>query len=55
MFEAGNVFVPEGAPWLDQWLKHFEEFPAGSHDDAVDATALVWHAQKASSGVWLPG
>lgn len=45
MFDAGNVHVPAGAPWLRQWLQHFEEFPAGAHDDAVDATALVWHDQ----------
>lgn len=45
MFDAGNVFVPEGAPWLNEWLRMFEEFPSGAHDDAVDATALVWHAQ----------
>lgn len=47
IFERGNVHVPKGAPWLAQWLTHFEEFPAGAHDDAVDATALVWHEQAA--------
>jgi predicted phage terminase large subunit-like protein len=55
IFEAGNVHVPEGAPWLDQWLQHFEEFPTGAHEDGVDATALVWHSQTGGSGVWLPG
>jgi phage terminase large subunit-like protein len=35
-------------------LQHFEEFPTGAHDDAVDATALVWHSQTGGSGVWLP-
>ena len=48
IFEAGNVFVPDGAPWLDQWLVQCQEFPRGSHDDAVDATALVWHSCKTS-------
>lgn len=53
IFEAGNVHVPVGAPWLAQWLQHFEEFPQGAHDDACDATALIWHAQAGGSGVWL--
>lgn len=41
-FESGNVFVPEGAGWVDLWLRQFDEFPAGDHDDCVDATALLW-------------
>lgn len=53
IFEAGNVHVPAGAPWLAQWLQHFEEFPQGAHDDACDATALIWHAQTGGSGAWL--
>lgn len=56
MFDAGNVHVPAGAPWLRQWLQHFEEFPAGAHDDAVDATALVWHDQAAPrASLAMPG
>jgi predicted phage terminase large subunit-like protein len=53
IFEAGNVHVPADAPWLNQWLTHFEEFPAGAHDDAVDATALVWHAQAGGCGILM--
>lgn len=51
IFEAGNVHIPADAPWKDEWLRHFEEFPSGSHDDAVDATSLVWHAQAGGSGI----
>ena len=47
IFESGNVFVPDDAPWVDQWLEQFEEFPAGTHDDCVDATSLIWWEQSA--------
>jgi len=50
IFDGGNVFMPEGAPWIDFWARHFEEFPAGEHDDAVDATALVWHESSKPKG-----
>lgn len=56
IFEAGNVHVPAGAPWLAEWLRHFEEFPAGAHDDAVDATGLVWHESATPrAGLAIPG
>jgi len=25
-------------------MRHFEEFPNGTHDDFVDATAVMFHA-----------
>lgn len=55
IFEAGNVHVPVGAQWAGQWLQHFEEFPSGAHEDAVDATALVWHAQTSGNSMLMPG
>ncbi len=38
MIEAGRVFLPEGAPWLSDYLDELSTFPAGAHDDAVDST-----------------
>jgi predicted phage terminase large subunit-like protein len=35
--EAGNVYLPEGAEWLDEWVDEFASFPRGRHDDQVDA------------------
>lgn len=35
--EAGNVYLPEGAEWLDGWVDEFASFPKGKHDDQVDA------------------
>ena len=39
--ENGFVFVPEEAPWLDDYLSELALFPAGRHDDHVDSTAQV--------------
>ena len=33
---AGNIYLPEGAPWLEQWFDEFGGFPLAKHDDAVD-------------------
>ena len=37
-FEAGNVFLPTRAPWLETYLKELLGFPASQHDDQVDST-----------------
>lgn len=39
--EGGRVFVPEHAPWLDDWLTEHDRFPAGKHDDQVDTTVIA--------------
>lgn len=45
-FEAGlvHIYRPGCARHLNLWLRHFEEFPNGEHDDCVDATAVMYHA-----------
>jgi predicted phage terminase large subunit-like protein len=42
--EAGNVYLPDGAPWADGFVEEFALFPNGRHDDQVDSLtqALVW-------------
>jgi predicted phage terminase large subunit-like protein len=35
--EAGRIFAPAGAAWLDEFLKELAAFPKGAHDDIVDA------------------
>ena len=35
--EAGRVFAPAGAPWLEEFLKELAAFPKGKNDDIVDA------------------
>ena len=38
LFENGNVFLPEGAPWLQEYLRELAAFPGGKYDDQVDST-----------------
>lgn len=35
--EGGNVYLPEGAQWLEDFVDELASFPAGSNDDQVDA------------------
>ena len=47
-FEAGEVVLPERAPWLDDFLAELLAFPAGRHDDQVDSLtqALAWAVER---------
>ena len=38
--EAGNVWVPAAAPWVEGYLHEMETFPNGAHDDQVDMTTM---------------
>ena len=38
LMECGRVFLPESAPWLDDYVDELAAFPTGTHDDAVDST-----------------
>ncbi len=52
--EAGNVFLPEGAGWLESFVDEFSTFPAGSADDQVDcASQALLHLMETSAGVFL--
>lgn len=46
--EAGKVFIPENAPWLDALHTEVASFPNGSHDDQIDSIsqALSWSARR---------
>ncbi len=37
LMEAGRVLLPEQAPWLADFESELFSFPAGAHDDQVDA------------------
>lgn len=34
--ESGNVFLPENAPWLSDFMQESSYFPNGKHDDQLD-------------------
>ena len=38
----GSFYVPEGADWIPDLLDELAAFPAGKHDDQVDALSLLW-------------
>jgi len=42
--EAGHVYLPERAAWVEEYLDQWTAFPAGAHDDMVDSSsqALSW-------------
>lgn len=46
--EAGQVHVPREAPWLATYVNELLAFPAGQHDDQVDATrcALLYLSER---------
>jgi predicted phage terminase large subunit-like protein len=48
VIEAGYVFLPESAPWLDEFMTEILAFPHGRHDDQVDSLSqfLTWASQK---------
>jgi len=46
--EAGNVYLPEDAPWLSEFLRVSAQFPRVRHDDSVDAMTqfLNWRRKR---------
>lgn len=41
LVEAGNVYLPASAPWLDALINEFSLFPASRNDDTVDALTMA--------------
>ena len=41
--EAGRVFLPEVADWLEEYEAEMAIFPNGAHDDQVDMTSQFLH------------
>lgn len=41
LVEAGNVYLPASAPWLDALISEFSLFPAAKNDDQVDALTMA--------------
>lgn len=38
LIQAGRVFLPEGAPWVADYIASHAAFPNAAHDDDVDST-----------------
>lgn len=41
LVEAGNVYLPASAPWLDSFINEFSLFPASKNDDMVDSLTMA--------------
>jgi predicted phage terminase large subunit-like protein len=50
--EAGNVKIVKG-PWNEAYLSEIELFPAGSHDDQVDASSGAFEKLNLKSQPWI--
>jgi len=48
---AGKIWLPAGAPWLEEYLGELASFPSAAHDDQVDATS---HAVRVAVTKWMP-
>ena len=51
IFEAGDVYVPEGAPWYQAWYQELAAFPSGAHDDQVDNLSAGYILYNKPQGV----
>jgi hypothetical protein len=49
--EAGHVFLPNTADWLEEFQAELLQFPHGRHDDQVDSLSqfLAWIQRKEES------
>lgn len=54
--EAGHVFLPREAPWLDTFLSELLAFPNGRYDDQVDSVSqfLSWAWRSAHRSDRVP-
>lgn len=50
--ESGNVHLPRGASWVEDYVNEFSKFPLAKHDDQVDSTsqALIYLSRHESKG-----
>lgn len=52
LFEAGKVYLPESAPYMNDYLEELAAFPAGAHDDFVDSTSMALnHLRGGTPGI----
>jgi predicted phage terminase large subunit-like protein len=49
-FENGRVYVPEKAPWLNEYIQEITGFPGAKHDDQVDSTSQALETLTPKAG-----
>jgi predicted phage terminase large subunit-like protein len=50
IIESGNVFLPKGEIWVEDFLNEVLFFPNGKHDDQVDAMTQYLNEQRQADG-----
>lgn len=50
LIEAGRVYLPFNAVWVDSFLSECEDFPGGEFDDQVDIMSKYLNEKKSKSG-----
>ena len=54
-FELKRVYLRKAA-WNKEWIREFNSFPNGKHDDQVDSLVVALNEQiKASGGIGISG
>jgi predicted phage terminase large subunit-like protein len=53
--EAGHVFLPRRAEWLDDFRAELLQFPYGRYDDQVDSVSqfLNWIDRRQRNRMWI--
>ena len=52
LFEAGNVFLPEGRQWVGDFVEELTRFPNAANDDQVDAcTQALLYFRRQGGGI----
>lgn len=53
IFQRGDVYLPDQAHWLAEYVKELTAFPRAKHDDQVDATSqfLTWITTRPDQSV----
>lgn len=49
---SGHVLLPDGAPWLSDYIQEHAQFPKGASDDQVDATSQGLQGLEAARTAW---
>jgi hypothetical protein len=54
LIEAGRVWLPKYESWVEEFLKEAGAFPAGKHDDQVDATSQALNRLSIINAEFIP-
>lgn len=50
LIESGRVYLPQAAPWLNDFLDELHAFPRGTHDDQTDCVVYALQFFRGAQG-----